>query len=178
MLLSDLASLGSFVSGLAVLVSLIYLALQVRQAEKNQQSSIRLARTTRGVDIVLRTTDSAICEASMAVTTGAGTDIQWLQFFTVISASISHLEDSFFQFRSGLLPGDAFRTFTAQVKSSLARPEVRAFWDTTLRSRFDTEFAAFVDSLIQETPLSLMRYHEMVSVWKNRTEAIRTAATA
>jgi hypothetical protein len=31
MSLSDLASLGSFVSGFAVLISLIYLALQVRQ---------------------------------------------------------------------------------------------------------------------------------------------------
>ena len=38
MSLSDLASLGSFVSGVAVLISLIYLALQVRQTEKNQQS--------------------------------------------------------------------------------------------------------------------------------------------
>ena len=34
MSLSDLASLGSFVSGVAVLVSLIYLALQVRQPKK------------------------------------------------------------------------------------------------------------------------------------------------
>lgn len=31
MSLSDLASIGSFVSGVAVLASLIYLALQVRQ---------------------------------------------------------------------------------------------------------------------------------------------------
>jgi hypothetical protein len=52
MSLSDLASLGSFVSGVAVLASLVYFQLrqvnaQVRQTEKNQQALIRQARTDR-----------------------------------------------------------------------------------------------------------------------------------
>src|SRR5215469_1826562 len=38
MSLSDLASLGSFVSGIAVLVSLIYVAVQLRQAAKHQRA--------------------------------------------------------------------------------------------------------------------------------------------
>lgn len=41
MTLSDFAAIGSFVSGGAVLVSLVYLSLQVRQTERNQQASIR-----------------------------------------------------------------------------------------------------------------------------------------
>ena len=44
MSLTDLASIGSLISSVAVLISLIYLALQVRQAEKNQQASIRQGR--------------------------------------------------------------------------------------------------------------------------------------
>jgi hypothetical protein len=38
MTLSDLASIGSLVSGVAVLVSLVYLSSQVRQTEKNQRA--------------------------------------------------------------------------------------------------------------------------------------------
>ena len=53
MSLSDWASIGSLVSSIAVLISLIYLALQVRQAERNQQASIRQGRATRMVDIIL-----------------------------------------------------------------------------------------------------------------------------
>ncbi len=53
MSLSVLASLGSFVSGFAVLISLIYLALQVRQTERNQQVSIRHSRATRIVELHL-----------------------------------------------------------------------------------------------------------------------------
>ena len=41
--------MGSFVSGFAFLISLIYLALQVRQTERNQQISIRHSRVSRTV---------------------------------------------------------------------------------------------------------------------------------
>jgi len=53
MSLSDLASLGSFVAGFAVLTSLVYLALQVRQSERNQQISIRHSRVSRTVELHL-----------------------------------------------------------------------------------------------------------------------------
>ncbi len=58
--LTDLASVGSLISSVAVLISLIYLALQVRQAEKNQQASIRQGRATRAVDIILAAGDPAL----------------------------------------------------------------------------------------------------------------------
>jgi hypothetical protein len=53
MSLSDLASLGSFVSGFAVLISLIYLSLQVRQTKRNQQIAIRHSRASRIVALQL-----------------------------------------------------------------------------------------------------------------------------
>lgn len=59
MSLSDLASLGSFVSGFAVLVSLVYLALQVRQAEKNQRAVLNHGYITRVTDYY-----SVVCEIS------------------------------------------------------------------------------------------------------------------
>src|SRR5215469_7153616 len=70
MSLSDLASLGSFVSGFAVLVSLIFLyfqlhqlSQQVRQAEKKQQASIRQTRTTQNMDVVTKGTEFSTAEA-------------------------------------------------------------------------------------------------------------------
>jgi hypothetical protein len=41
MSLSDLASIGNFVSGIAVVESLVYLAIQTRQGVRNQRSIIR-----------------------------------------------------------------------------------------------------------------------------------------
>ena len=47
MTLADLASIGSFISGLGVLITLIYLGLQVRQAKLHQQGTIRQGRASR-----------------------------------------------------------------------------------------------------------------------------------
>ena len=63
MSLSALASLGSFVSGFAVLISLVYLALQVRQTERNQQISIRHSRVSRTVELHLALSDPAVADA-------------------------------------------------------------------------------------------------------------------
>ena len=70
MSLSDLASIASLVSTFAVLISLIYLGLQVRQAEKNQQAAIRQGRATRAVDIILAAGDPALAEALPKGTAG------------------------------------------------------------------------------------------------------------
>src|SRR5215472_7715408 len=78
MSLSDLASLGSFVSGVAVLISLIFLYFQVRQAnqlvrqaEKNQQATIRLERTSRAVAISMGASEPSLADAAHKALTGA-----------------------------------------------------------------------------------------------------------
>ena len=63
MSLSDLASIGSLVSGVAVLISLIYLALQVRQAEKNQRAIAAAGRAARSADTLLRMADPGSVDA-------------------------------------------------------------------------------------------------------------------
>src|SRR5580765_5709256 len=54
MSLSDLASIGSLVSGLAVLVSLIYLGLQTHQNAKHSRALIQQGRAARVADTALR----------------------------------------------------------------------------------------------------------------------------
>ena len=70
MSLSQLAEIGSFVSGVAILASLIFLYFQlrqinhqVRQAEKNQKSAIRQGRASRTVRIILAGTDPSLADA-------------------------------------------------------------------------------------------------------------------
>ena len=48
------SSLGSFISGIAVLASLVYLALQIRQNTKHSQALIQQGRAARIADTALR----------------------------------------------------------------------------------------------------------------------------
>jgi hypothetical protein len=118
MSLSDLASLGSFVSGFAVLTSLIYLALQVRQTERNQQISIRHSRASRIVELELALADPALAHAWLH---GAGspqeiTQTELSQFIHLCRALLFHFEDSFYQREEGLLNDAAFETVVAGAR--------------------------------------------------------------
>src|SRR5579864_7709910 len=104
MTLSELASIGSFVSGLAVLVSLVFLTLQIHQANKNQRAIIQQGRATRLADFLLHVAEPSLLPAWSAGLRGdreIGPD-RHFQFMYVARARFISFEDSFLQRRSGL----------------------------------------------------------------------------
>jgi len=160
MSLSDLASLGSFVSGFAVLTSVIYLALQVRQTERNQQIAIRHSRASRIVELQLALADPAVADAWLH---GSGspaeiTRTELSQFTSLCRALFFHFEDSFYQREEGLLNDDAFETVVAGVRLSARSPGWRAAWKMA-RPNFGGRFLAFMDGAVAEsaveTPVNL-----------------------
>jgi len=148
MSLSVLASLGSFVSGFAVLISLIYLALQVRQTERNQQISIRHSRGTRIVELHLALADAAMADAWLhgSVSPQELTQTELSQFINLCRALFFHFEDSFYQRQEGLLNDAAFETVVAGVRLSARSPGWRAAWRIA-RANFGGRFLAFMDEV-------------------------------
>jgi hypothetical protein len=152
MSLSDLASLGSFVNGLAVLVSLIYLSLQVRQTKRNQQIAIRHSRASRIVDLQLALAGPGVAEAWLH---GSGspqdlTQTELSQFVNLCRALFFHFEDSFYQREEGLLNDDAFETVVAGARLSARSPGWRAAWRLA-RPNFGGRFLAFMDGVVAES---------------------------
>jgi hypothetical protein len=149
MSLSNLASLGSFVSGFAVLISLIYLALQVRQTERNQQISIRHSRVSRTVELHLALADPALADAWLH---GSGspqeiTQTELSQFINLCRAHFFHFEDSFYQREEGLLNDDAFETVVAGARLLARSPGLRAAWKIA-RPNFGGRFLDFMDGVV------------------------------
>src|SRR5476649_2121946 len=102
--LADLAALGSFVSGIAVLASLVYLTLQVRQARAHQQAAIRLGRADRIVQMCFAIGDPAFAEAISKGYACADdmTAIQLTQYQHICRGFFYHCEEEFFQHKEGL----------------------------------------------------------------------------
>jgi len=176
MSLSDLASLGSFVIGLAVLMSLIYLELQVRQTKRNQQIAIRHSRVSRIVELHVALADPGVAGAWLR---GSGspseiTQTELSQFTNLCRALFFHFEDSFYQREEGLLNDDAFETVVAGVRFSARSPGWRAAWRIA-RPNFGGRFLDFMDGLVAgsavEPPVDLS-----LQTWKAAfaSEASRT----
>src|SRR5690242_14337096 len=102
---SDLAALGSFVSGIAVVVSFVFLALQIRQSNWNQRSLMQQGRTERNVNILLKLTDPFISETVAKANGNCATldpSRVW-SFYGFAAAVFWSYEDSFMQFQAGTL---------------------------------------------------------------------------
>jgi hypothetical protein len=154
MTLSDLASIGSFVSGMAVMVSFVFLALQIRQGNRNQRALMQQGRAGRAWEGAFRVADpalSAVFYKGLRRPLDLSAD-ELDQFLSICRAAFLSGEDSFLQHKSGLLDRTAYDSFVAGLRGYVAgAPGLRAAWRLT-SAQFGAEYAAFMDAIVRSTP--------------------------
>jgi hypothetical protein len=157
MSLSDLASVGSFVSGVAVLISLIYLSLQVKQNSKHTRALILQGRAARITDQYLTLASSDLVSAWIVANGAPPTpEAVWRRQFVLQSMATDYSwEDTFCQYETGLLGEEQFGDFRAKLKVLLRDPALRSYFSQRPISKDGpTTFHKFVDELLSETTAS------------------------
>lgn len=165
MSLSDLASIGTFVSGIAVVISLVYLSFQIRQTARNQRGTMHQLRASLTTDIMLR-----IAESGMAQTFRAGlsgnrdiSEAEFWQYFYAASAILRTTENAYTQYEDGLISDTHFETAKASARTFLASPGYRALWQATRLNR-ESGFRDFMDRLAAETAVPATG--DLFTTWK------------
>ncbi len=157
MSLTDLASLGSFVSGIAVVVSLVYLALQVRHAHKAQRALMHQARTERIINACIECMRGDIAETVTKIANGEkmSSPVEMMQAYYYIRMQIVTAEDALWQHDAGFLDKDSVDTSLLNLQRVMQLPAARAAWlvqrpqlAPAVRERMDKLLAA---SLAAET---------------------------
>jgi hypothetical protein len=176
MTLSDLASIGSLISGTAVLVSLVYLSLQVRQTERNQQASIRQGRITRAVELVIARMVPTVAEAiSNGLDGDQNLTAQQLALFVAyVDAYFLHAEDTYYQHEVGLLNEAAFATFATYQRYAFTQRGMRVQWKRQ-RVYYAGAYLEFMDKLLVEASISPA--HDALAEWRTDVLAEQAVAT-
>ena len=155
MSLSDLASLGNLIGGIAVLVSLLYLSVQVRQNSKHTRALIQQGRALRGWEFNMRLADASTSLAQVWISGRSAdttmTEEQEVRYLSICRAAFLAHEDSFRQHRAGLYEDAAYEGSLLILKSRVTHPGMRAAW-RILRNTFDPEFREAVDGIVRATP--------------------------
>ena len=149
MTVSDISSLASSV---AVLITLVFLAIQAWQTNRNQRALMQQGRTARWMDIALRQTDPGLAEAL---------NRSWLSDTTLLASQVHGVnllnaailwcvEDSFRQHRAGLLDKESWATELATLRLQLGFAPMRVTWKM-YRGNVTGEYRSFVDKLLTET---------------------------
>jgi hypothetical protein len=157
-------------------VSLVYLILQFRQTERNQQASIRQGRINRAVELVTARMEPAAAEAVSNGIDGERnlTSQQLALFVSHADAYFLHAEDTYYQREAGLLNEAAFRTFVAYQRVAFTQCGLRVQWRRQ-RAYYTGAYVEFMDKLLAEAPVSPVR--DALADWQAEVLAERSEAT-
>ena len=153
--LSDLAAIGSFVSGIAVVVSFIFLAFQIRQSNRNQKSLMQQGRTARNVEILLNLTNPFMSETMLEANANIRTmDPKKIWAFYGLAAAVFWTyEDSYLQFKSGMLDEASWLSDVMTIRRLLASPGYRVAWKMA-REGMAGGYRDYVDSVMGDVMLT------------------------
>lgn len=167
MSLAELAEIGSFLSGVAVVISFTFLALQVRQSNQNQRSLIQQARTSRNVESLHKMADERISELMVKAETHAAnlSPAEVWSLYSFVAAVFWSYEDSYMQFKAGTLHQESWQSDTATLRRLLVFPALRVIWRMA-REGMSGAYRDYVDVLMSEiAPDPSVRFSDVFGIY-------------
>jgi hypothetical protein len=160
MTLSDLAALGSFVSGVAVLASLGFLYFQLRQigqqiaqSEKNQRALINQGAIDRSIETNIWLTQPQIVAVLIKAVNGEDLNEQDAFLLTgIVRNVLANFQDSHVQHKIGLADDITLDHAAGSLRFFLSLPAIRATY-RLVRAYYTPELLATVDGIVADLPL-------------------------
>src|SRR5579864_260942 len=155
MSLTDLASVGSLVNGIAVVISLLYLATQVRQGHRVSRAQIHqnIAGGWFNVTALVGAHASAFSAGvkSSEDEFAAMPDAEKLEFMVATLSLLKHLENAYLQHHAylqhqeGFVRADDWEAWAKLMFLYFRTPGVRRYWKLR-RDTFSPTFVRFVET--------------------------------
>jgi hypothetical protein len=165
MSLSDLASLGSFFSGVAVIVTFLFLTLQMRQTNRNQRALMQQGRAGRTTDLLMRLSEAR--QSSLMVRGMRGeldlTSDEVQSLVRTYASFYWNYEDSYLQFKAGTLNPEAWESDLEVLTQFASEPSARVAWKF-LRICTGGAFRKFVDGMIATSRCQMLP--DFAATWK------------
>ena len=146
----SLADLASLASSVAVVVSLLFLGLQIRQSNRNQRSLMQQGRSARNVELLSRLSNPRVSDVISRAANGETlTDQDCFVLYSYMTSVFWSYEDCFFQFHLGMLDPKSWASNCTVLRRLLGNPAYRAVWRFA-RGGIGDEYRSFLDGLAAE----------------------------
>lgn len=149
MTLTDIAAIGSLASGIAVLVSLVFVGLQVMQNTRAIRAQIHQNITDGwiGIGAIIAEHAHVFAEGIAADerTFSAMPDADKLVYMSSIFAFFKHYENMYLQHREGFVRDADWNAWVGHMFMYWRMPGVQMWWKTR-REAFSPEFRRFIES--------------------------------
>jgi uncharacterized protein YllA (UPF0747 family) len=158
-----IGAVAEIVGAVAVVVTLIFLTLQIRQNTASVRQQCYNDIFVRRQEILLRISESEDLHRIWArALSGERITADEGNRFTFIQAQmLKHLEDCFVQYQAGVVTRAIWEREVGMMATSFAFPGFLAWWNEA-RQFFLPEF---VEAMARHRPLPLVLYDEMTGTW-------------
>jgi hypothetical protein len=158
MSLEDLGNIGEFVAAIAVIVSLVYLAVQIRQNTRTVRASTYQAvldYSSRAVELVLANPHLERVYRVGRRDPSQLTEDERPQFRMLIAQFLTVYETMFLQYRCGILDEEYWSRRLGALTNLFSQPGIREYWlSVRERDRMPTrvrEFEELLNSLVESS---------------------------
>ena len=152
--LESLANLGEVIGAAAVVASLLYLAVQVRQGTKAQRTE-NYARALERISSIQSalSMDSEISRifASGVQDTSNLAPLEKIRFAWALYESFDAFEFMFHTYETNQIPEEVWERWSATIAWWLSYPGVETWWQNR-PVQYSQSFTMFVDSIIEDNP--------------------------
>ena len=146
------SAIGQIIGAGAVFVTLVYLAVQIRQNTASIQASARQAIAENDQQFLFRVMDNP--ELSLLRYKAELTDAEKIRLSMYLVAIFRMRENLWRQYREGVLDEATWKSYSSSI-AAFASPRVRNWLDNeTIAQQFDPEFVSVAREIIAKTPNS------------------------
>jgi hypothetical protein len=124
-----IGAIGEIGGALAVLLSLIYLAIQIRQNTRMMRSSAKQQLTAGSQNLIYKAIDNS--DAWVKLTSGeqASSPEEDARMSLLVRAMLRGFEAQTYQYHAGLLEKDEWRALRAAIVGMCTLPGVAKYWE-------------------------------------------------
>lgn len=161
MTLGELASIAEIVGAAAVVVTLVYLAVQVRHSKESLDANTKAIRgqvisdvtnnVQQHMSMIIQGHDLASTIKKMGTEDDLPPD-DALLLDMLLTAIFVARQNEYFQWKQGLLDDSVFRSLHHITRTILATPSGRHWWENEGQRLVAQEFVEFTDSLLERGP--------------------------
>jgi hypothetical protein len=170
MSLQDLGNIGEFIAAIAVVLSLIYLAVQIRQNTRSVRTASYQSVTdsmSHYLESISRDREAASMFRRGLEDIGKLDDEDALRFVTTLMNVFNNFENLFYQRRKTMIEREFSERWTRVMRWYLRQSGVVSWWERNKRMFSDT-FQAHVDE--QLTSITPQKHEGGVSRWTGLPE--------
>lgn len=152
---SKIADISEIVSSVAIVITLVFLALEMQQNTRAIEASTRQAALGGDTQFLMEALSNP--EIIIAWTKPELTDVEVLQHFYSLVLFVRYHESSWAQYQRGILDEATWLRYRKSISEVFQYERNRIWWRNYGQLTFESDFVAEVNALLETEPVNRNR---------------------